>query len=182
MGPFDWQLERYRPLLRLQVRQMQLHARFQKCFDSSDLVQTTLLKAHKNLAQFRGHTEKELVRWLKRILENATKDAIDREKGMLDRVQSLDKALAASSIRLEAFLAANQSSPSQRAEREEQLVRLAAALDELPEDQRDAVIHHHLLGTPVAQIAQQMGRTEKSICGLLYRGLMELRQRLQDHD
>src|SRR5713226_5208632 len=72
----DWQLERYRPLLRLRARQLHLDPRLKRRFDSSDLVQETLLKAHKNLHQFRGTTEAELVKWLQEILANALADQV----------------------------------------------------------------------------------------------------------
>src|SRR5262249_59634021 len=53
----EWSLERYRPLLRLQVRQFQLDPRLHRRFDSSDLVQETLLRAHAGRNRFRGTTE-----------------------------------------------------------------------------------------------------------------------------
>ena len=51
-----WELERYRPLLKLQTRQMELDPRLQRRFDGSDVVQEALLKAHVKLDQFRGRT------------------------------------------------------------------------------------------------------------------------------
>ena len=42
----DWQLERYQALLRLRARQLHFDPRLKRRFDSSDLVQETLLKAH----------------------------------------------------------------------------------------------------------------------------------------
>jgi hypothetical protein len=46
---------------------------------------------------------------------------------------------------------------------------LAAAIDNLPEEQRDVLIQRDLNGAPVSQIAEQLGRTEKSVAGLLLR-------------
>jgi RNA polymerase sigma-70 factor (ECF subfamily) len=60
------------------------------------------------------------------------------------------------------------------------LLRLAAALGRLPEDQRQVVELHHLKGLTVAEVAEQMGRTRASVVGLLFRGLKKLRELLHD--
>jgi RNA polymerase sigma-70 factor (ECF subfamily) len=92
----------------------------------------------------------------------------------------LEAALRQSWVRLEAFLQPVPSSPSEHAVRQETLVRLAAALAELPEDQRTAVECHHLQGCSVAEVAGQLGRSEAAVAGLLRRGLKRLRELLHD--
>jgi RNA polymerase sigma-70 factor (ECF subfamily) len=92
---------------------------------------------------------------------------------------ALDAALAASSARLEAFLAAAQSTPEQRAGRNEELLRLAAALERLPEAQRQAVELHYLRGWRLEEIAHHQGRGKSAVAGLLHRGLDRLRELLQ---
>jgi RNA polymerase sigma-70 factor (ECF subfamily) len=179
----EWELARYRPLLRLQVRQMELDPRLQRRFDLSDLVQETLLRAHGNLGRFRGRTEAELVKWLQEILANVVTDEIRKGRAQKRDValeQSLEAVMAESSARLEKYLASSRESPSRRAERQEQLLRLAAAIDQLPEDQRDVLIQRDLHGAPVSQIAERLGRTEKSVAGLLLRGRRKLRQLLDE--
>lgn len=57
-----WQLEHYVPLLHLLVRQVCLDRRLSKRFDSDDIVQEALLKAHANRADFKGTTEAEWIR------------------------------------------------------------------------------------------------------------------------
>jgi RNA polymerase sigma-70 factor (ECF subfamily) len=181
--PAQLRPERYIPLLRLQVRQLELDLRLRRRFDSSDVVQETLLRAHANRDQFRGTTEGEMVRWLQAILSNVVIEETRKARaGKRDVAveQSLQAAVADSSTRLEAYIAADQSSPSQQIERQELLLQVAQALDQLPEDQRDVVIHHHLLGTPVGQIATQLGRSEKSVAGLLYRAKRKLGELLQN--
>jgi RNA polymerase sigma-70 factor (ECF subfamily) len=182
-APAEWHLERYRALLRLLARQLHLSPRFRGRFDSSDLVQETLLKAQRKLDQFRGTTEAELVKWLQQILANTLKDEIRRARAQERDValeQSLDAAVADSSSRLVAYLADEGASPSEQAERQEIIRRVSNAIDQLPEDQRTAVIHRDLLGASVAEIAGQMGRTEKAVAGLLLRGRGTLRRLLQD--
>jgi RNA polymerase sigma-70 factor (ECF subfamily) len=116
---------------------------------------------------------------LQRILINVLRDQI-RKANDVKLMQSLEAASDESSARLELFLKADLPSPSQQAEQHELLLRIAAALDQLPEDQRDVVIQRDLLAAHIAQIAEQMGRTEKSVAGLLLRGRRRLRQLLDD--
>jgi RNA polymerase sigma-70 factor (ECF subfamily) len=179
-----WQPERFRSLLRLKVRHLQRDPRFRRRFDSSDLVQETLLRAHQNLEQFRGQTEAELVKWLEVILGHVVLGQIrEATAGKRDvrLEQSLQALLAESSVKLAAFLTADQPSPSGQVERRELLVRVAEALDQLPEDQRDVILLRYVSDTPLAQIAEQLGRTPKSVAGLLRRGLQRLRELLADN-
>jgi RNA polymerase sigma factor (sigma-70 family) len=74
-----------------------------------------------------------------------------------------------------AWLAADQSSPSERAERNDQLLRLAAALETLPAEQREAVELHYWQSWTLAQIGEHQGRTPASVAGLVHRGLAKLR-------
>ena len=96
------------------------------------------------------------------------------------RERSLDALLERSSSRMEGLLAANHTSPSERAVGREELVLLARALARLPEDQRRVVELHYLNGLAVADVAQQMGRTRPAAVGLLFRGLKRLRELLRD--
>jgi RNA polymerase sigma-70 factor (ECF subfamily) len=177
-----WRPERYRPLLRLQVRQLQLDPRLQARFDPSDLVQDALVKAVQNVGQFRGKTEPEFVAWLLTILRNVVQDRLD-EAHALKRHPAREQALRAmdsSSARMERFLIDHQPMPGQQAEHQELLLRLAAAMEQLPEDQRDVLVHYYFLGSTVEQIASRLGRTRKAVAGLLYRGRRQLRQSLGD--
>jgi RNA polymerase sigma-70 factor (ECF subfamily) len=113
--------------------------------DASDVVQQTLVQALAALRQYRGTSDAELAAWLRQILarqlSNAARD-LGRQKRDMMRQRSLEAALDQSASRLEVFLAAADSSPSQKAQRNEQCLRMAAALAELPEAQRDAIVLH----------------------------------------
>ena len=58
----------------------------------------------------------------------------------------------------------------------EQSLRLAAELAQLPDEQRDAVVLHHLQGCSLAQVAGHLQRSESAVAGLLHRGLKKLRE------
>jgi RNA polymerase sigma-70 factor (ECF subfamily) len=160
-----------------------LGPRLQAKLDASDVAQQTILQAHEARGQFRGTSEAERLAWLRAILANVLAAAARRfEAGARDvgRERSLEGDLERSSSRLECLLAADQTSPSQRAVRGEELLRLAAALARLPDDQRQVVELHHLKGLPVAEVAAQMTRSRAAVVGLLFRGLKKLRQLLRE--
>ena len=180
----DWALERYSQYLRLLAR-LQLDHRLSAKLDASDVVQQTLLQAHEHRDQFRGQSEAELIGWLRTILANTLAGAVRRfatEARDLGRERSLQDSLNESSVRLEGLLAIDQSSPSERVMRVEELVRLAGALSQLPDDQRQVVELHHLKGLPVAEVAESIGRTKPAVMGLLFRGLKKLRALLEAGD
>lgn len=177
-------LEQFRSYLNLLAR-LQLDPQPGARLEASDLVQQTLLKAHRQWDQFRGESDGELAAWLKQILGCQLADAlraVHRQKRDISRELSLEQTMEQSPSRLESCLQAEQSSPSSRAERNEQLARMAAVLDELCSDQREAIVLHHLQGLSLAETAQRLDRTTASVAGLLRRGLRRLRERLAESD
>src|SRR5579871_5640145 len=62
--------------------------------DASDLVQQTLLEAHRGMANFRGTTEGEWLGWLKRILVHNAADFVRRYHGVEKRCAGREVALA----------------------------------------------------------------------------------------
>jgi RNA polymerase sigma-70 factor (ECF subfamily) len=120
--------------------------------------------------------------WLRQIFAHELAAALRKYSTAardLDREQHLLVNLDATSSRLEHLIAADQTSPSQHVSREEELVRLAEAIAQMPTDQRRCVEMHHLQGYKIAEIATILGRGEEAVVGLLYRGLKSLRQRLE---
>ena len=175
-------LESYREYLRTLAR-LQLDDRLRGKLDPSDVVQQTLLEAHQARDKLRGLNDAQLAAWLRRALANNLADEARRlgARGRdVGRERPLVQAVNESSARLEALLAAEHSSPSFQAVRQEDLLRLAEALARLPEDQRAAVELHHLEGRTLAETAQVMGRSRSAVASLVFRGLRNLRQRLDE--
>jgi RNA polymerase sigma-70 factor (ECF subfamily) len=176
--------EKFQNYLRL-LAQVQLDRRLQAKLDPSDVVQQTLLEAYQKRQQFRGSTEAEYLAWLRKMLAHNLADAaraFGQAKRDLARERSLNAALEQSSQELERWLPAAQSSPSQQAQRHERVVLLANALASLPEAQREAVVLRHWHGWPLADIAQELGRSTDAVAGLLKRGLQQLRVLLEERE
>src|SRR5262245_60664795 len=123
-------LARFRPYLRVLAR-ANLDPQLCGKPDPSDAVQEAMVNALRAADQFRGTTDAELAAWLRKILVRALAGAardFARDKRDAGREQPLAATVEDSSARLEAWLAADASTPSQRAERNEDLVRLGAAV------------------------------------------------------
>jgi RNA polymerase sigma-70 factor (ECF subfamily) len=176
-------LERFRAYLGLLAR-LEVAPRLRDRVDLSGVVQLTLLEAHQGLNDdSRGlKTEAETTAWLRSILSHNLADVLRKLKARkrdVRREWSLEQALDQSASRMEHWLAAQQSSPSQHAIRQEELLRMAETLGMLPDGQRRAIELHHLEGWPLAEIAALLGTTKPAVAGLLHRGLKNLRMHLE---
>lgn len=170
--------ERYRHFLQLLAR-VRTDPRFAGTVDLSGVVQQTLLEAHTAASDEWGDwSDAQRTAWLKRALANNLADEVRRYTAAardVARQVPLTEVADGSAVGAGDWLAADHSSPSERAGRNEDLVRLATALAELPADQRLAVELHHLRGLSLADTASAMGRSPQSVVGLLFRGLRGLR-------
>jgi RNA polymerase sigma-70 factor (ECF subfamily) len=173
-------LESFRNYLLLLAR-VQLDDRLRGQLEPDDLVQQTLTRALEKRDRFRGSDDAQRAAWLRTLLSRTLIDAARKFARAGGVACSLEAAIEQSSARLEAFLAADQTSPSGRVERQERLLRLADALTALPDDQRRAVELKHLQGLALVAVAQRMGRTVPAVAGLLQRGLKALRKDLGGH-
>jgi RNA polymerase sigma-70 factor, ECF subfamily len=179
-------LEQYRAYLSVLAR-IQLDPRLQGKLDLSGVVQQTLLEAYQALERLRDWDEGQKAAWLRRALANNLADEVRKlrtEARDVRREQPLAAGLEESSSRLAAWLAAEQSSPSAQAQRNEQAqaVRVAEALERLPPDMRAALVLQHWHGWTLAEIAAHLDRTPGAVAGLLHRGLQKLKHYLQPPD
>jgi RNA polymerase sigma-70 factor (ECF subfamily) len=174
------ELEEYRAYLTCLARQ-NLDRRLQAKVDLSGVVNQALYEAHRQSRSARAPQESDRPRWLRQILARKLIDAVRPFRGKTrdaTRERSIEAGVEQSSARLAQWLAAEHTSPSGAAVRNEDLARLAGALDRLPEEQRTAVECHHLGGLSLADTARRMRRSKAAVAGLLYRGLNRLRAEL----
>jgi RNA polymerase sigma-70 factor (ECF subfamily) len=173
-------LEPFRRYLEVLAR-VHLDPRLRGKLDPADLVQQTFLRACAALPDLRDQAPAVLAAWLRQILARILADTVKhyhRDRRDVDLECSLQAELDRSSAHLGDWLAADQTSPSLAAQRHEELLRLADALADLPEPQREVVILKHCRGQTLQQIADHLGRSVPSVASLLRRGLEALRHRL----
>jgi RNA polymerase sigma-70 factor (ECF subfamily) len=146
--------------------------------DAEDVVQDALLQAHRKRHQFQGGSEGELLAWLRTILASRLEKVRRHYFGTRARDVRLEVALAEelerSSLLLAHRLITPQSTPSDRATRHEDAVRLADMLEQLPAHYREVLVLRHVERLEWDEVARQMGRTRDSVKNLWPRALAKL--------
>ena len=162
----------------------QLHHHMQQKADPSDIAQDVFMAAHGNIADFLGQSAEEFAAWLRGILSNILamhlRKYLGTQKRDLRMEQQLNQSLASASGFLQSRVAGNVTSPSQHFARNEAFLQLAAALEALPDDYRQAIILRHVEGLSFAEVAKLMGRSVDSVEKLWVRGLAKLKTSMGD--
>jgi RNA polymerase sigma-70 factor (ECF subfamily) len=173
-------LEPFRKYLTV-LASVHLDPRLRGKLDPADVVQQTLLRAHAALPGLRAVEPAAVAAWLRKILASELADTVKhfhRDRRAIDRERSIEADLDKSASGLAGWLAADQTSPSQRAARNEDVLRLADALADLPDRMREVVVLKHCQGWTLRQIADRLDTTVPAVASLLRRGLEQLRGRL----
>jgi RNA polymerase sigma-70 factor (ECF subfamily) len=170
-------LEQHRPYLRMLAQRM-LDARVTPRIDASDVVQQTCLSVYRKIADFQGD-QTQFLAWLRQIhernIQNAYRDHVQLQKRSVQREQTVDQT-AWSVSQLAPSLT---SSPSQRLMMDERSVQLAAAIDQLTDEQATAIRLKFLEGCPVREVAHRMDRSVDAVGALIRRGLVQLKKILE---
>lgn len=167
------------------LAQAQLGKRLRAKCAPSDLVQQTLMEAHRDFAGFQGKNEGELLAWLRRILAHNLFNEARRYGALLrdaDREISLDHVRAGvedSSLCLQRCLASGGSSPSEVAQKHESAAHLAHALSCLPQDYQQVLLLRVFEELPAQEVAQRMGRSAGAVRMLQMRALTALREAME---
>lgn len=177
--------QRYRHYLWL-LAQAQLGRTLRAKCDPSDLVQQTLLEAHRDFAGFAGQHEPELLAWLRQILAHNLFNlarhyhAQQRNAAREVSLEQLQAGLEHSSAVLGRVLAADTPGPSQAAAQREAAVRLAETLARLPADYQTVLVLRVFEGLPAEEVAQRMNRSAGAVRMLQLRALTALRALLHE--
>ena len=174
-------LHQYRNSLMV-LASTQLETRLQPRVSPSDVVQETMLRAHKHFGQFRGASEAELLGWLRQILVNNLAKFVEQHMLAARRdvrrevsIERLGKALEQSTVQLAALLPAEGNSPSMAVQQREEAVQLADRLSQLPADYRQVLMLRNLQSLPFEEVARQMDRSVGATRMLWLRAIERLR-------
>lgn len=167
-------LEEHRPFLK-RIAEKEVPAYLLARFDSSDVVQETLLKAFHHFDQFAGQTDAEFVGWMRGILLNQIVDAI-RYHGRQIRDTSRDRSMPPGLECGKTFTA------SDLVQKQELSERLLNALKAMPEDYRIVLRLRHEQGLGFPEIGEQMQRSADAARMLWGRAVVMLAKVMQRHD
>ena len=184
LGPL---LDLYRGYLSL-LAKLEVGPKLQRKIDPSDIVQETLLDAHRQFPRFEGNTEAQFLAWLRRLLAGKAANTVRHYFGTQARnlQHELEGEFSESFDRMSGFLnrfAVDEGeSPSQQVVRREQSVLIADALMQLPSDYRMVIVLRHWDELTFPEIAQRMHRSVDSVEKLWLRALGKLRQSVAARD
>ncbi|MBL9079320.1 MAG: sigma-70 family RNA polymerase sigma factor [Planctomycetes bacterium] len=163
-------LVRHLPGLEAFVR-LRMGAGLRGLATAPDLVQSVCREVLEDLGDFEFRGEAPFRAWLYTCAENKL-----REKHRFHHAAKRDVAAAVPLPDASTFLPAYRTlcTPSRDVELKEQMRRIEAAFDQLPDDYREAVTLHKLCGLSHAEIAARMQRSEGAVRNLVYRGISRL--------
>lgn len=147
--------------------------------EADDLTQETFLSALNGIKSFRG--DSELKTWLFRIAVNLSRNRFRWwKRRKREKTVSLDAAIGDSDTTLAETIADRLPSPEENALRHEREDALLAALNDLPEVFREAVILCDVEGLSYTDTADALGVNIGTVKSRIARGRVELRKRLKD--
>lgn len=147
--------------------------------EASDLTQDTFLKAFRSIKSFRG--DSEMKTWLFRIAINTSRNRFRWwKRRRRDVTISLDAPVGETDRTVSDTLADTSISPEDAALAGERNYAIKAALVEIPEAYREAVILCDIEGLSYEETASALGVGIGTVKSRISRGREELRRRLKD--
>lgn len=174
-------LESYRNYLKL-LASTQLRGRLSRRVSPSDVVQETMLAAHRDFDAFRGESAGQFTAWLRAILSHNLLNAIDRHLCIKRDArreisfEAIDHQLDASGVAMQTLLVAPDPTPSTHLRRDEDARRVADLMSQLPDDYRDVILLRNFNGLRFDRVAEQMDRSPVAARLLWLRAIRKLRE------
>jgi RNA polymerase sigma factor (sigma-70 family) len=125
----------------------------------------------------------QVTAWLFRVARNRITDLFRRRQREAQRTESAPVSEDGEMLRLEDWLPSPDAGPDANYARSVLLEELDAAIDELPEEQREVFVAHELMGQSFKEIAAQTGVSVNTLLSRKHYAVLYLRERLKDiHD
>ncbi len=123
---------------------------------ASDLVQQTLLTAYAKFDQFKGQSDKELISWMKMILNHQAASAgrFYRQARRSDSEVSIDGWDVSND---------NDQTPSQKIMSQEQRQQMMEAMQQLPDHHREILQLHLFDGLTFEMIGHRIGKSGDAV-------------------
>lgn len=164
---------------------VRMDSRLQSRVDVSDIVQETLIEAHRQIDQYLSEQPIAFYPWLRQIAWNKMIDVYRRHitaQGRdVSREQNAMPIADESAMDLMQSLAGSITTPSQAVARDELHQTVRRALDELGETDRELIVMRHLERLTTREAAEALGITEAAVKTRLLRALQRLRKQLGHH-
>ncbi len=142
--------------------------------DARELSQNAFLKAYRHLGRFRG--DSRFSTWLCRIVLNECADFVRKRKR---EPVSLPASISADEEPVILEPVDPRAGPRELAQQREFYMRISAALERLPLQQRSAFVLHHLHGLTLEETAKIMGCRVGTAKSHLFRAARQLRKELE---
>lgn len=147
-------------------------------YDGADVVQETLLEAHRGFAGFDGADPDDLRAWLCGILRHNLLDLIRRYRGAskrsIFRERSLEDGLESGDFSGGAV--DPSPTPSSVSVVRESVVALEEALSRLPADERAVIVLRHFDSLPFREVGRRLGRSTDAARKLWSRAIVRLQR------
>ena len=160
-GAFDELADLHQPRIEALVRQ-RLGEPLKGVVEPQDIVQETLLRAFRSLAEFEWQGDHSFFGWLAGISNHVV---LEQAKRLKFRNAGL----------LEDDLAGSTTSRATALRREERFDRLEKALESLSPEYREVVLLARVERLPLTEVAEKMGRSHGAVRQLLWRALKDLK-------
>ncbi len=160
----------------------QVNGRLRRRVSPSDVVQETMLAAHRDIGKFNGSSEPEFLAWLRQVLLNTIHHAV--EKHLKAQRRDVRREISFDQLRTDFDKSANAfaallpdrgPSPSEPARRRELAVQIADQLAKLRPDYRDVIVLRNLQSLPFEEVAERMDRTTGAVRMLWLRAMDKLK-------
>lgn len=158
-------------------------AQLQRKIEPEDVLQEASMEAVRTLKQT-DLSSWDPLNWLFQICERKIIDAHRRFFASQKRDASREASIpdGSQAAGLADLLAASMTTPSDAFSRDQRQLRMLAALDTLPEDQREALRMRYLVGLSSKEIAQKLGKTDGATRVMISRALGKLHEMLSEEE